>query len=273
MKISSELESPSVQGFGSTGVNITDASGVRTLVDDMKNITNRVRRSAKTTGVTPLEDYLARPVKIGSGTIGVADGPATFGTIAPITTIFGKEPHNYKLRGKYLVRGDLHVKLQINANRFHAGRYILALVMHGGAGSDTDINKWVDMHRYSKVQITQLPHIELDLSKGTEAEMVIPYVSQHAGYVQSNNTVGKQFGDVGTLVFYPYYPLVTVAGSSTVPFFIWAWIENAVVDGAAIPQSGWEYQGVDPIAAEQKAGGIGPIQSTFIKVSKSGALS
>lgn len=269
MKISSQLEEPSVQQFGSTGQNVADAAGVKTLVDDVLNITNRVRRSAKTTSVVSVEEYLARPVQIGSGSIGVGDGPTTFGTIAPITTILSREPASYKMRGRFLLRGNLHVKLQINSNRFHAGRYILALVMHGGAGSEVDQNKWVDMHRYSKVQITQLPHIELDLSKDTEAEMVIPYVSQHAGYVQSNNTVGKQFGDVGVLVFYPYHPLVTVAGSSTAPFFIWAWITEAELDGAAIPQGGWEYQGGDPIAEEQKAGGIGPIQSSLIKVSQS----
>lgn len=217
-----------------------------------------------------LQDFFAKPVILNQGVLSSGDTP----TSLPVGDIFYTglllEPFYSKTRGFIGFTGTAVLTLQINGNPFQQGRYILGYVPYGGAdatgGSAAD---WFNMHRFSLMQCTQVPHIELDIACDTEGVLRVPFVSAEPVFPLRNLTTGIVTGEVGAYFLRPYVNVGAVAGSSTVPYTLFIHFENVVLSGPAIPQSGWKPdRGGTVTTREQKAAKAGPVETGLLAASR-----
>lgn len=253
------------QSFGDAGTNVVEATSKVSEKAMPSVMDDRIYDAGKVGIRSELEDYLGRPIVLSSGVLSSTDTQTTFAHLDPyydgLNTLFYKN----KLVGKYLIRATCVLRLQVNANRFQAGRYILAWLPNGGIGSGDQGRAWWNwLHRFTLTQTTQLPHVELDISTDSQVELRIPYVSGYSGYAINNLGASKQ-GTVGDVFITPYSPIVSVAGSTTAAYTLWVSFEDVKLEGVAIPQMGT----MDPIRKEQENAGVGPVTSTLKKVSRS----
>nr|ULF99840.1 MAG: structural polyprotein [Cripavirus sp.] len=119
------------------------------------------------------------------------------------------------------LRADLEVRVQVNAQPFHAGRLML---------SWTPFLKQLGPEReyYYAHPATDFltcvsgnPRVEIDLSTTTEATMNIPFVSPFLYY---NLVTGA--GDIGTFQLIVYSPLVDLVSGGNIDYTIWVRMVN-----------------------------------------------
>lgn len=228
-------------------------------------MTQRLFGSSKISVNTTLEQFLERPIKLVSGVLSTSDTATTFGNFRPLTDMCVNTMYANKLSGKFLVRADIKLRLQVNANKFQQGRYILAYVPNGGADQDNAEFLFFKAHRANLVHISQLHHVEIDLSSESEVTLSIPYNGVYQGFPISNSTVGVSYGEIGRVFIYPYSPLVAPTGSTTASYTLWANFENVVLDGVAAPQSGRSKR-------EAKSQNVGPVELALDKVRMSTSI-
>lgn len=211
-----------------------------------------------------IQDFLSRPFPISTGTFGVGDTSVTFPVLDIMFQMATNTALTEKIRGKFLVRYDIKLQIVINANRFQQGRYILAAIPLGGIYEQVD--PYIDMHRHSLIQITQLPHIQLDLCNDTQGELTLPWPGPGLGSVVGNVLNALTFSNPWKCFLYPYSPVVAPAGSTTVPFTLFASMTNVVLGFPTVPQMGTRRvrkKVSHPIDAEQKATGTGLFEKGF----------
>lgn len=263
------LAESSMQGgsseFGVTGSNFAEAVTSVTSRAYPRTMDPAIYKSTKSGVDIGLSEFFARPYPLLQGTLASTDVPTTFLKHDYFKELLETAHYAEKLKGKFLVRATIVVKLQVNANKFQAGRYILAFVPSGGIQSGDERTAWYNMHRHSIVQITQLPHVEIDLGTTTEATLEIPYVNQFLGKTQRSVGNTNYQGDQGMFFLYPYSPLVAIAGSTTAHYTIWVSLKDLALEGIALPQMALG----DPIRDEQESANVGPVTSALQKVAKS----
>jgi hypothetical protein len=246
--------------FGDAGKDSTDATVVRVRTALQKALDRRIKASTQVGVDSSFQDWFGRPGLLSYGSLAITDGPTTFGHWRLFKDLIETPYYANKLSGRYMINANVRVKLQVNANRFIMGRYILAWLPDGGAtGATRDL--WTNMHRHCKTAITQLPHVEIDLATQTEVELCIPYTSFMLGYMQGNKAGTTSYGDTGSVFIYPYSPMVTTAGSTSIAYSLWASFENVELGGVALPQS-------DIVAKEQMSVSDGVVSSTLNKISR-----
>ncbi len=178
--------------------------------------------------------FLQRPYLAGSGSMATTDTVSTFGNVewgSNTQVAMLKE----KLNGVMIMKATLVVEITFNANRFQAGRYLLGYIPTGGQRTSVSTNtNWVNMHKFTRKQVTQLPHVQFDLNTTKSAVLRIPWSSAHNGVLNSPTSA---FTNPGYVFLYPYVPLVTTAGTATVGYNIFIHYEDIVLGGATIPQS------------------------------------
>lgn len=216
-------------------------------------------------------EFLRKPVAITNGTFSSTDTGILY-TNDPWNTLFSNPIWSRKVEGHLAIRGDLHLKLVVNATRFQQGRYCMAWFPTLGASAPTNQSTaWYNLHVANLTSRTQLPHVEIDLNRDTECSMIIPFISAYSHKFVKVST----FTDPGYVLLFPYAPLVAPVGSTIAHYTLYAHFENVTLEAPTQPQSAVRFRSkVDVQSGEQKTGGIGPITSTLSKVSKaSGILS
>merc|ERR1712137_739827 len=93
------------------------------------------------------------------------------------------------------------------------------------------------MHAFSKYQITQLPHTEIDVCCDTRATLTVAYNSVAPGWPCHNVVTGNNTMNWGEVFIYPYVELFAGSGSNTAPYTLWVHFENVSVTGLAAFQS------------------------------------
>jgi len=255
------IEEAKVENFGDNVVNVTSAISKVEAPD----LTERPSAYLNTTDIginTSLEQYLSRPALLWNGTFSASDTGNTNLGFAMTSLFNSAVPSNF-IKGKFLVRGTMCLKLQVNANRFNSGRYILGLVPTGGASfTDTGVTatQFFKFHTAGLTPVTQLPHVELDVSRETEVVLKFPYLSSTLGFAQYRKEGGVESyrGDVGIVFLRPYSPLTAPTGSTSCAYSVWGWLEDVKLMAVAQPQMS---------SYEKK--GVGPVESTLKKITKS----
>lgn len=183
-----------------------------------------------------IKSFLAKPYAFAQGELSVADNPSTFVQWWTSTPLKTNPTFREKLRGVYSIRYTTVVTLQVNANRFQQGRYILAFIPTGGSFSglaDDRTIDWYMMHRATKREITQLHHVELDISTDTSVQLRIPYIS---AFPSRPLPIGDSlYGDPGFVFMYPYSPLAAPTGNINANFTVWVHYEDVEVMGNTLP--------------------------------------
>lgn len=134
--------------------------------------------------------------------------------------VLGNLMYSQKFSGFLGIRADLKFRLQINSQPFQAGRLILAWVPYykylGQRVSNFD-----DDSATSMVSLTGCPHIQLDLSQHTEADLCVPYASNQSFF---NFVTGE--GYYGKLYLKVYSVLTDPTGSGSVDYTLWFNFDN-----------------------------------------------
>nr|WPR18004.1 MAG: capsid protein [Chemarfal virus 29] len=186
-------------------------------------------------GSKTLVDYFGKPTKIASGNLSTTDS-TRLKEIDVDQELLKNTSKSMKLLGNHMWRADIKVRLQVNATPFQAGRYRLFWVPSGGAlTTDPGYTVFYKMHTAHLVNMTQCPGVEIDLSKQTHCELLIPFVSAYPYH--DILTTGSSMG-LGKLVLYPYSSLRAGSASTTAGYTIWANFENIEVSGPTVNQSG-----------------------------------
>lgn len=165
---------------------------------------------------TPQEvrDFLAKPIRLGAFLFTTASAAGT--VLATYTLdkvgLFDNNPiWRNKIAGNMCIRGNIHLRMQVNANPFQQGRLLMCF----------EPMKQCSTVVYSRLahrrSITQLPHVQYDICMDSEAEIVIPYLTlgTHYNLVSGENP----WGVVNVIV---YSPINQGTGSSNAEVTIWA---------------------------------------------------
>lgn len=214
--------------IGGNSVSVQPANYKKYVPSIMKSISGATEAS--------IVDFLRRPMISSTGTFQTTDGPTTF----PVTGLFSglDDPiRQSKLKGVFSIRADTVITIELNGNPFQQGRYILASMPTGGATyTASTITLALKSHRFSRVQITQLNHVQFDICNDKKAALVAPFISGMASHNIASTGNDFKRGNPGVFFLYPYRPLQVVSGSLTVPYTIWIHYENVKLFGTAIPQ-------------------------------------
>jgi len=263
--------SPVPDSFGDAGLNLSDATMTKVEVEDVYKIPKILYTGAGNCVTSDILDYLARPFIAETGTLASTDSRTTFSWVSPFKNKMVSTNTTYyyrKLAGYHMIRCTLNLRLQVNANKFQSGRYILAWLPTGGGSSQNQMmGEYQQMHAYSLYQITQLPHCEIDINRETSTEISIPFMNCFQGYPLMNLLSNKTWNDVGYYRLIPYVPLGSASGSTTAGYVIWMWLTDVELSGVAFPESGWRFESGS--LSETNKGEQGPVESTLKKVSKS----
>lgn len=208
-------------------------------------------------GVRDLTALIERPVRLQAGNFTASDSTRLY-SADPFAALMST--WSTKLDRTQLVKADVEVTLQVNAMRFQAGRYILAfLSSFGHVTTSNNFVAYEKMHSATLMQLTQLPHVEIDLAYETSVSMLIPWDAVIAAW-PNQSTITAPVG-FGKLILFPYSPLVPESTAATAGYTLYGRFVNSVLAQPTLAQSGTE--------KEQKKAGIGPVTGFIDKVTKS----
>jgi len=247
-----------VEVVGESFTNVVDSFSIAENVPRV-NYLSELRDTVAVDFDSDIRGFLGRPMPMAAGNFALTDSGLLYSRPA-LESFLGNIVAAPKVQGRYLMRATVCLKLQVNANKFQQGRYMLGVCPLAGVSKRDALCRtaYLNIHMYSKVQLTQLPHVELDISKDSEVTLKFPYVSYTNGYALQGVSAGS--GESAQIFIYAYSPLEGVTGSTTASYILYMWLEDVELEGICVPQMAF---------GEQKSQNIGPIESNLSKVSKS----
>jgi len=204
-------------------------------------------------------DYLERPSVLTSGTLAASDSGVLW--IGDVTSCITPAKQT-RMNNIFTFKSDFKITLQVNADRFQQGRYILFWLPTGGGTTPGILGsnlQWRKMHTCNLTKITQLPHVEIDLATQTHVTLNVPYASIYPMNSWSTDQAKCAFG-LGFIGIVPYSPLNPgTGGSTTCGYTLWGSLCNIVIGSASFNQ-------MDAGTREAEAMGVGPISGVLDKV-------
>ena len=250
---------------GTTEFNST-AEAEKVTRSALTSIPSQLMSSTRAGAEQTLKDFLAKPVLLSSTTWGAQIAGATLVThdipeVPLAINVFAE-----KVKGFLGFKGTAHLRVQVNGNKFQAGRLLVVFIPQGQVNGASPTQ-----HVRSLMAATQLPRIELDLSSETEVEMEIPYISPTPFY---NRVTGS--GPMGQLKILVYSPIATGTGSTTAELTVWCSFSEVELAGpiAQMSSARPRRRKKNPTDEEKDAMGLSPISSGLSGLSRaSDALS
>lgn len=258
---------PESTSFGDIGLSHPDDLVVVSTRKELNDIDMNPNDTYGDNHEVSIKDFLSRPFPVDSGVFSVGDAPTTFLNLNLATLLVGNDALTQKIQGLYLTKFDIKLQLVVNADKFQQGRYILAAVPI--AGMTNNVGRFVLMHRHSKAQITQLPHIQMDLANDSHGELILPWPGISTGFLTSEWNNATSISSPWIAFLYPYSSLVSPAGSVTASYTLFMSLENVTLGFPAVPQMGTKRvsrRKMNPMDAERKATGTGFFQNSFSTV-------
>ncbi len=216
-----------------------------------------------------LASFMAKPIQIVTGSITTQLGGAQLFNFSIGAQLLANTMWAEKVKGFLNVRGTAHIKLQINASPFQAGRLILAYIPQYSNNTLTYAGHIQDL-----MCITQLPHVEMTF-QDTECELEIPYIAPTTHY----NIYNGGF-DWGSVFCFVYSPLATGSGGNNqVTYTCWQSFSEFELATPIVPQSGGYKNGKKNVIKKYRVNAIksnldsevnegsGPISSVLSHVS------
>jgi len=241
--------------------------------DSYKPIDPKYLATARTGAGDDIASFLAKPLMIASGLLSSTDIFTTpvYSTDIP-HSLLAQAPWKAKLDGLGAFRGTLHISVQINANKFQQGRYILAWIPTGGAINGDLFQR---MHSATLCQMTQVPHVEIDLACDTEATLIVPHITVQAwAYLAPATHSTLKAGTNGVIKLVPYSPLVSPSGTNYASYSIFAHWEGVELALPIHPQSSMRVKSrvrrKNVADMEQRSQNMGPVEAGLTKVATVG---
>lgn len=263
-----------------TTVFVNDADVAHVATNEPRSVPRLLATSSSTNYAQDIATFLRKPVVLASGNLSITDVTASplLNANLPYDAFNASILFTDKVRGFLGIRCTMHLRWQINGNRFQQGRYMMVYVPTGGsprANPSTALS--VTAHTNTLVARTQLFRVELDVNCDTEGTMVIPFLSSMNYVPISSLHGGSGYGNLGAVFIYPYAPLVSPTGPTTASWVCWVHFEDVELIGPCAPQSGKggfknSKKSRNPTEVEQDSVGVGPVSSMLVKVSKAAGL-
>lgn len=266
------VEASATSEVQATTIFNDDAGITTSSIDNPASIYQKMFSSSSDNFNQDIKTFLSKPVILQSNTLGNTDTVSSFPTmLMPSTLIQTFSTINNKLQGYLGIRATMVFRLQVNANPFQQGRYMLTWVPLGGTGINAaTVGTHYNPHIQSLVQRSTLPRVELDLACDTHVVLRVPYVSSKNFYPLAGQSSTELFGSLGYLTLFPYVTLNGIV-NQTAGYTIWGHFEDIELVGVTVPQSGAGFSNTD---REAKAIGVQPLSNSLSLISKaSGTLS
>lgn len=215
----------------------------------------------ETVGVE-LQEFFARPVRIGTFTWNESDAVATSHTYSPWNLFFTDSRVQYKLNNYAFIQCDLKVKILINSSPFYYGSMYCGYQPLPAFTPSTIITDASNRHL---MLYSQRPNVWLSPQRNEGAEMTLPFL-----YPQNriNAQSASDMTNMGQLTFLNYTTLASANGvtGSGVTIAIYAWAENVRLSGPSVglatQADTWEVQsGADEY-------GKGPVSSVATAIAR-----
>lgn len=184
-------------------------------------------------GVTDINDFFSRPVRIYSATWANA---AIGATLSPWHLYLNNSTVLNKIRNYAYLRAKLHLKVVVNSSPFYYGALQLAYYpyaleqacIHYGINGFARTTK-VPAGLRPYLQST-LPNIVLESGKCKGGEMVLPFIYDR-NFLDLRTSTGVQ--RMGILSFQELAPLTSASsGTASAHVVIYAWMEDVILTGA-----------------------------------------
>lgn len=200
-----------------------------------------------------IKSFLGKPVMIADGLFQSSDVVSTFGQFHVPGSIIGSTPLiQNKLSGFLGFKATTVFTLQVNANRFVQGRYLLNFYPLCGAYGTVEAARKLAIHQYSLMQRTQVPGIQIDLNCETQVVLKVPFVSAYPFYPMRALNTSVSARSIGAIQIHPY-----IATNVNVSYTLFAHFEDVELIGATIPQS---------TNSEQKSKDMGTVETNLRKL-------
>lgn len=170
-----------------------------------------------------LQDYLARPVLI--DTINWAIGGSVIANATPWHAYLNHAAIKRKVDNYAFIRGDLHIKIMINASPFYYGAVLCSYLPLFGYIAPSPIAATNDL-----VPKSQRPHVYVYPQTNEGAEMVLPFL-HYSEWLRLSSA--SQVSNFGRLHFDSMDDLRNANGltAQSVDINVYAWLENVELAG------------------------------------------
>jgi hypothetical protein len=244
-----------------------DAEVAHASINKRVQIDNGLSSNAVNSSEQTIKSFLAKPFPVAQGLFQSSDNSSTFSLFDPMSSVLTNSIYKNKIDGHLGFRATTIVRLQVNAERFQQGRYMLCFLplntsQYNGGGA------FQRMHTVNKTTVTQLPHVEIDLNCDTEVVLEIPYITPASHY-----SILDGLFSIGSVFIYPYIPLTTgSSGSTSCEYTLWVSFKDVELAGPTIHQSNFEFQmavkrrGQGVSEKELDSVGAGPISNTLYSI-------
>lgn len=165
--------------------------------------------------------FLERPINFRTASWGNQAAGARLASFNYPSDVVKNPMYSKKLQNFLALRADLVVRVQVNAQPFHAGRLMLSWTPFLNYLGSNRTYYYTNTDQDFLTPVSGNPRVEIDLSTTTEATMVIPFVSPFLYY---NLVTGA--GDIGTFQLIVYSPLVDLVSGGNIDYTIWVNMTN-----------------------------------------------
>ncbi len=241
---------------------VSDETSKIATVESPADIMESFKSSNRINGRQDIVDFLRRPQILWEGLLQTSDGPTTFSTIDVPDYFLYNDQVAPKIQGFLGIRATYVATLQVNANRFVQGRYLLNFYPCGGAVDATQSSGFRQFHEFSLVQRTAVPGIQIDLNTETQVTLRIPFSMPYLYSPIRSATTLASIRQLGQIRLCPY-----VATNVNIGATLWGYLEDVELFIPTFPQS--SMRGFSDTEKEQKSANIGPVESFSRAVSKS----
>lgn len=265
---SDNAESAIVNRVGETFVDHSDivqfdtdenvlATSFDSPLDSMVSLSTTMRAEMEHS----IKTFLARPYEFANFHFNTTDlRNAEITRFYLFSSMFTKEYYTSKLKGFFGFRARTHVRLQVNANRFQAGRLVLT---YAPVSTNDTTHGFIGQSLTTR---TQLPRVNLDVNTQTECSLSMPYISDQPFYQMDGS--GQGYG--GHFAVSVYSPLVEI-GSDPVDCTLWVHFTDVELywPSSITPQSGARKR---VSVNRELVGENKPISGTLSKISSASSV-
>ncbi len=218
-------------------MKLADPSGPSntTVMTDMGASLASFNGSARTDFIIrdqAIADFLAKPYLISSGNFSTSD--VSNDVLQSIDVAAGLTTNTFwanKIEGYRLVRGTAVLRIQLAANPFQQGLYIMHFLPSVQIRVDLSDSSYVSAHNATIAGKSQQPHAYVDL-RDSAVEIEIPYVTPYQFF-----DIGDATTNWGYLYLSCISPLITgAAGETTVPYTVWLSFKDWEMAAPCVPQ-------------------------------------
>jgi hypothetical protein len=177
-----------------------------------------------------LQEFLSRPVRIGTITWDETDAIGTISTLTPWYLFFNDARIQRKLFNYAFIRCNLKVKILINASPFYYGSMICTYNPLPTWNSNRIIT---DANNGHLIPYSQRPHLWILPQENQAGTMTLPFFSPR-NYLRT--AIGNDFLNFGTLSFINYTALQSANGATGqgVKIQVFAWAEDVELSGPTV---------------------------------------